>query len=171
MPINEYADDRQRLLALLEQSHDTAARDNGNISSTVARMAYAGSGSIAQSIAAAILTTGERHAPIEEAYYNLTKASDDYLMSLGIVEGFGNSFFKDKIDPAFQPTYDYLKKHHPALVNRILYIQKVAHIEHLFPNAAIITAACLVVCDLPPIYGMALFIKYRVSAWVDSCLE
>jgi citrate synthase len=134
-------------------------------------LAYIGSGSITQAIASGLLTTGHLHAPIEEAYFNLVQASDEYLQSADRVEGFGNSFYKDSIDPAFQPLFDVIAQNHPELVKRVFHIQKVAQIEHLFPNAAIITAMCLVICGLPPEYGMALFIKYRVSAWADLCLE
>lgn len=173
MPDNEPANMGQRheLLELLGAAHYQAAKSNGNISSTVATLAYIGSGSMAQAISAAIMTTGELHAPIEDAYYNLMEAGDEYLESLGIIQGFGNSFFKDRIDPAFQPVYDYIAEHYPHYILRIQHIQKVAQIEHLFPNAAIITAMCLSVCDLPASMGIALFIKYRVQAWSELCLE
>jgi hypothetical protein len=135
------------------------------------KLAYIGSGNITQAIASGLLTTGELHAPIEDAYFNLTQASDEYLQSLDRVEGFGNSFFKDSIDPSFQPVYDVISKDYPHLIDRLSHIQRVSEIEHLFPNAAIITSMCLVACGLPPEYGVALFVKYRVSAWADLCLE
>jgi citrate synthase len=169
---DEYADSRQRyeLLHLLETAHGRAARDNSNISSTVAQMAYAGSGSVTQAIVAAIMTTGDLHAPIEEAYYNLNEASDEYLAAIGIVAGFGNSFFKESVDPAFQEVFEVLIQHYPLIAERIKHIQQVAKIEHLFPNAALITAGCLSVLGLPKEMGIALFIKYRVQAWTDLCI-
>jgi citrate synthase len=126
---------------------------------------------MAQAISAAIMTTGSLHAPIEEAYYNLVEASDEYLSSIEVVAGFGNSFFKDRIDPSFQPVYHYLSRYYPQYIVRIEHIQKVAQIEHLFPNAAIITACCLSALDMPKELGIALFVKYRVQAWTELCLE
>lgn len=158
------------LLALLEGAHFKAALSNENTSSAIAVATYRASGDIGHAITAASLAQGGLHAPVLQARA-LLDSGFPVVKALGIiaakqrVPGFGNSFYKDRIDPAFQATFDAL----PDFVRADL-MGVHAHIGHL-PNAAAITAAVAKVCGLPAGVEPAIFVHARIPAWVQLCLK
>ncbi len=95
---------------------------NPSISHNAFLQAFEGSGSITQAIAAALLTTGRKHAPITEARGLLNIYRRDSLAATRIVQqalmdnvkipGLGNSFYKDEIDPLFMESYEVYNKIH-----------------------------------------------------------
>jgi citrate synthase len=160
----------QELLSELEAAHFRAALSNENTSSAVAVATYKASGDMGKAIAAASLAQGGLHAPITQA-----RALLDCGESFGVtveeilrrgerVPGYGNSFYKDRIDPAFQAVFDML----PATLWAEL---DVGAPRNLFPNAALITAAAAKAAGIPAGVEPAIFIYCRTPAWVQLCMK
>lgn len=110
---------RQQAFDLMEaliEAHYQAAINNANISKMAALNCFAGSDNPMVAIASGLLSTGGIHGPLTETRELLRMHSQDkkfclaYMTDMvkggGKIPGLGNSFFKDKIDPSFQPVYD-----------------------------------------------------------------
>jgi citrate synthase len=160
------------LLGLLAESHYRAALDNANTSSAVAVAVYAASGRLCNAIAAASLAQGGLHAPIAQARalfkFRDPVAAAMYLRDTGQrVPGFGNSFYKDRIDPAFSLLFQSLPAAQKVLIAEI----NTEVLPKLFPNAAIITAAVCEVADIPNGAESTIFVHCRTPAWTKLCLQ
>lgn len=165
-----------RLLQATIDAHQKAAK-NRNVSTVVMQQAAAGSGRLENGIAAAILTLGHLHGPIREArgLYELGEKSVVITMLHGgrKVAGFGNSFHKTSIDPAWGDVMDIIRISFPKIDARIneLCSWMIEGGRPLYPNAALLTAA---VCSELKIRGgceSALFILWRLPVWVDEVTE
>lgn len=171
--------DKQLLLTSLQQAHKQAALNNiNNASRAVCLTAYQGSGNPIQALAAGLLTTGDKHAPIIKTrkdleffqrYSGWVYDMDSFFKFNGV----GNSFYKDGIDPSFQEVYeryislskDPLLSEYCSNINEVLKIngKKVT----LYPNAAGITAAIAILLNLPPLWELKAFAKGRIDAWIE----
>lgn len=165
----------ESILGLLEVAHYVAAMKNENASSQIAVTTYMASGSITHAIAAATLAQGALHAPISQARA-LLDAPDPVLTACAIadrgerVPGYGNSFYKGCIDPAFEPAFNALPEDTRIRLFKI--IQNAKPEEHdLAPNAAIITAAVMKHCGVPAGMEPAVFTFCRIPAWVRLCVQ
>ena len=169
---------RQRL-ALLQavfDAHDRAARNNQNASSGAAMNAFIGSGILANGIASAVMTLGHRHGPITEARL-VYEEIDEWALKTGVenqarIAGFGNSFFKDRIDPAWNEVAEIIERQFPNANARIKQLRTWLSEcgKNLFPNAAMYTAvAC---SELEMVHGSeaAIFVIARTAAWTSSCI-
>jgi hypothetical protein len=115
-------EDGQRLVLMLQEAHYKAGLNEECLSTHVFLNAYLGSQSVTQSIAAALLSTGETHGPISATRESLQFMKQEkesfikYTHTLaqrgGKILGLGNSFHKDKIDPVFQPCVDFYRQLH-----------------------------------------------------------
>lgn len=164
------------LLDSLMRAHRTAALNNRNASTTGAVNAWFGSRRCGAAIASAILTTGEVHAPLSRARWNLRNlAVEDVARTIAEgkrIAGFGNSFFKDGIDPAFAETFDLLKPYE-LIWGRIIVLQNAlwAADKRIWPNAALITAAVCEIVGWPDGAEDLLFVFGRASAWTERMIE
>lgn len=164
----------ESILGLLEVAHYVAAMKNENTSSQIAVATYVASGDINSAIAAASLAQGALHAPISQARA-LLDASDPMLAACAIadrgerVPGYGNSFYKSAIDPAFAPAFSALPEE--TRVHLFDIISAAKPMYDLAPNAAIITAAVMKHCGVPPGMEPAVFTFCRIPAWVRLCLS
>ena len=172
--LKELNGEASELLQVCCNCHRRAAADNNNLSGAVAQEAMLGSGSFAQAACAAILSTGNRHAPIRAARHVLREGTPGAIRE-GVrngllIAGFGNSFFKDSIDPAFQPLADQLAADFPDIWDTILSVQEAIRDsgKDLHPNAAILTAAVCEIIDMPDGIEEALFILPRLPVWADK---
>jgi citrate synthase len=161
----------QTLLQDLEYAHYRAALTNQNTSSQVATATYAASGDLGKAIAAATLAQGSLHAPITAARDLLD--SDEPCVYAGEllragkrVPGFGNSFYKGRIDPSFDAVYAAL----PEVFRRRMEWVQDSFFPAVFPNAAIITAAVCIAAELPRGIEPAIFAYCRIPAWTKLCL-
>jgi citrate synthase len=170
----------QEKLALLQavfDAHDKAARNNQNASSGAAMNAFIGSGILANGIASAVMTLGHRHGPITEARL-IYEEICEWALKTGVenearIAGFGNSFFKDSIDPAWNEVAEIIERQFPNAHARIKQLQTWLSEcgKNLFPNAAMYTAvAC---SELDMIHGSeaAIFVIARTAAWTSSCIS
>lgn len=159
----------------LIRAHDETAVANPNGSIMVAHTVYKASGSMINALAAAALTQGHLHAPIEAARELLREgdnAADDAqsMIEYGVrVPGFGNSFYPEG-DPAFAGVEVMLREKHPDLV---AIIDNIRECNPKLPpaNAAMWTAAVLEALHMPIGIGPAIFIAARVRPWAMSLLH
>lgn len=164
------------LVEQLEEAHYRAAIQNDNASSNVARLTYASSGDMGKAIAAATLAQGGLHAPIVQARQLLEHphpfALAEKILAKGKrVPGFGNSFFKTAIDPAFVSTFLQLRMERQTLIQDIKSVIFTVTGKTLYPNAAIITAAVCIAAGLPSGVEPMIFAYARIPAWTKLCLE
>lgn len=151
--------------------HQQAALKNPNASSAAYQNALMGSGNVENGIASAILTLGKNHGPISEARVVFVEWSRH---EFGIVNdgykvpGFGNSFFRGRIDPSFEPLDTLLRCDFSHLSNRIDELTKwMQAYKPLYPNAAMYTAAVCHAAKIKPGLESALFIMARIPAWIN----
>lgn len=162
------------LYAALLQAHSIAATENDNVSLVVADAVYRGSGNMVQALAAAALSQGAVHAPIEAARELLRmgdNAADEACAAIEQgckVPGFGNAFYPDG-DPAFFPVEAIIKERYPDVAAMIDNIRG-ANPKLPPPNAAMWTAAVLEIMGLPIGIGPAVFIAARVRQWAEALL-
>jgi len=174
VPWIDLSDDKvNRLFELVAAAHYGSAINNRNNSSAAIVNSYFGSGSIAQAIASSLLATGIRHAPVQEArevFETATKEKVESQLGHGHkIQGFGNSFFKDGIDPQWNPVLAYLTENFPEQVARINqikgYIGKDVH-----PNPAMFTAIACDLAKVPRGCEVAVFALMRIPAWISLLL-
>ena len=174
------ADATPRKLELLQavfDAHDMAARNNQNSSSGAAVNAFFGSGQLTNGIASAILTLGDAHGPIGPARFVYERFDERALKSAieaGMkIPGFGNSFFKDQIDPAWSRVSELIKSDFPNANARIEQLHgwmKEAG-KNIHPNAALYTAVVCSELGVIPGAESAIFILARTAAWTSLCIK
>jgi len=183
------------LITLLEEAHYLAGKRNPSISRDTFLSALAGSGNITQAIAAALLTTGKMHAPLNETrqLFNLFRRNPEMArqavreaLSDGMkIPGVGNSFFKDSIDPSFrdikeayEEVYALIYPKSPIsildgfteMVNSEIAAKKEPE-SFLYANAAGITAAVMELFLAPPYFENWVFISGRTRAWIELAIN
>jgi len=169
--------DGVELLQAVVDAHDQAARNNQNASSFAAVNACAGSGNIGNGIASAILTLGQHHGPISMArtvYEEFNQQHVDGCLNAKIkVPGFGNSFFKDSIDPAWNNVWSLIQSKHPKIAERINTLQSMLALRGkvLHPNAALFTAAVCSHLGFKHGTECSVFIIARIPAWTTLCIK
>lgn len=168
--------EQQELLNELFAAHDRAARINRNISSAAAFNCHSGSHNIANAIASAALSIGGSHAPVMAArdiYENATLETLNNIIKVGLmVPGFGNSFFKDRLDPSWIPLDTFMRQAFPHIAKRIdeLATMMQSLRKKLMPNAALYTAAVCSELRFAPGSEPSVFILARIPAWVSLSL-
>jgi len=151
-----------RLFNLLFQAHfECTFRDN--CSTMALQQAAFGSGKLANGIIAALACLGETHGPIEEAY-EVLKSNE---VREGTIPGWGNSFIRGEVDPAFLKVDQFIESTHPRLHSRLREITDTLHArgKQVFPNPAAYTAAAAIILGMPQNLAPLLFIQARTQAW------
>lgn len=164
--------EEQWLLGLLFQAHhDSCFRSNP--SSVAVINSAAGSGDISKAIAAAILTIGGQHAPLEQTYHFLEQDAPEnqvvwFLAAKQKVPGWGGSFQKDGIDPLWKPVNFALYKYQ-SVSKKLDDVTAVLHREGkiIYPNPSALTAAVAIALGIPAQLLSYLFIKARLDAWAE----
>lgn len=191
--IDEQMDPQQaaELLGALEEAHYNAAINNkGNISATAAMVVYQGSLDPMKAVAAGILSIGGTHAPVlaarelykmwEKDQVTMRRIIRNMVSSGQRIPGFGNSYFKEGIDPTFQEAYNkYAEVAGPEntitelarYVNFVVEEVKGKQDHDLHPNAAIITAGICEITHRKPLYEIYAFISGRSQAWLQMIVE
>lgn len=178
----QLADAELTLLALVVDAHATAAVNNAGNASNLAASIYGQTGSpVTASIIAAMLTMGGAHAPAQQARQWLFRrlgddeSAWDSLAAQDVADGaqipgYGNSFHKDDIDPALEPTAELLMDAWPTAHKRIMagFNALKAKGPGLFPNLAAYTGAVAEIIDLPEGLESVIVIMPRIPVWA-SC--
>jgi citrate synthase len=156
------------LLNLLATAHANAANHNENASTQFATIATKGSGDFSKGVIAALATVGGQHAPLREARNLWDNYAADHPNP---VPGFGNTFYKDKIDPQFTPVVKYIKDVYPDYYKRLVELTNyVAEFvgKRLQPNAAMFTAMVCDICGIPEGMEYLIFLLARAPVWADK---
>ncbi len=162
---NERLTDAQKLelLAVVLDAHDRSAWQNANLSSLAIQLGREGAGDFGKAVACALMTLGVRHGPVTAA----RRAIYHGERTGGRIPGWGNSFHKHEIDPAWQTCADYLKAHYPihhdALAKVTLELEERG--KRLHPNAAAFTAAAAQILGIPEGVELVLFLMGRLPTW------
>jgi len=159
--------EERTLLGELHAAHLISSYRN-NASSVAVANSAGGSGNYFQSIASALLTLGGMHGPLFQSYDFLTGKTFD-----GIQPGWGNSFVKGELDPAWIKVDLFIKEHWPEIHRRIEQKTKELHESGkvVFPNPSIYTAAVALAIRLPRDIVPILFVASRIEAWSDIFLK
>lgn len=175
--LGEVTPKKLELLQSVFDAHDMAARNNQNASSAAAVNAFFGSGNLPNGIASAALTLGDAHGPIGPARFVYERFDERALKSAiesGMkIPGFGNSFFKDKIDPAWSRVNELIKSDFEsanARINQLHGWMKEAG-KDAHPNAALYTAVVCSELGMIPGSESAIFILARTAAWTSLCIK
>ena len=168
----------EQLLDVLFEAQASAARNNQNASSVAVKMAGMGSGSFDKAVIAAICMIGSIHAPVSQTrelmFDRDIETIEGKIIAIvqngGKVPGFGNSFYKDSIDPSFLNIAEYINSNYERTRNRIfwagVYVEKATG-TLLFPNAAMFTAATADILGFPKGVESLLFIASRLPVWAE----
>lgn len=163
--------EQQYLLeALFEAHHQSCFRPN--VSTVTVVNAAAGSNDIASAIAAGILTTGGRHAPIKETYDFLGLDQPSREVGLIIqsgrqVPGWGGTFQKGAPDPIWKLVEGGLHEFYHDLSQDMDAVTSKLHElgKDIYPNPSCYTAATAIALDMPREAAVCLFISARLDAW------
>lgn len=168
---NPWTEAEQSLFDTICHSHYRASLDNECVSSTAVRCSKIGGAAMTAQFIAGLTTVGSRHAPVIEAREILFGTDDKEwltMFNLGCaIPGFGNQFYRDKIDPSFQPAFDALPEATRSRLNFIAAtIRERKGNDTIFPNAASITAAVAHHLNLPKGAELLIFLIGRGAGWL-----
>ena len=163
----------------LTKAHQQAALLNNNVSSVALKLASSVGTPFSQSVASALITLGgEIHGPTtlaRQVIYSWSKEDIEAYMAKGKrIPGWGNNFFKDKIDPAWDEMFRLLKEdYYPHFENLVAVSSVVNHCSgrYLYPNAAAFTAITAEILELIPGTEIMLAIVCRLPAWATQYAE
>lgn len=158
------------LLEALIRAHYVAARDNANLSKQVVGETAAGSGDFTKAAAAGLLSFGAIHGPVAQARNLLRNATPEKISSILSdkslrIPGWGNSFFKDRIDPAWDEVVVLLKQRPIWQTIEMIDAVVKSHGKNLHPNAGIFSAACMEEMQWIDGTEMVIFLVARSPVW------
>lgn len=162
------------LLDALYKAHaEVALRANPSL--TALTLTASGSASYFNAIASALLTLGGLHGPLT-ATFDLLASEDplgevDARLAAGYrIPGWGNSFHKGEVEPAFRPVAKLLQEVCPELGEKIDLITKHIHGRglNIYPNPSTYTAATAIVVGLPREAVGMLVIQARIIPWTSE---
>ncbi len=167
-------DDHSELLDLVRRAHYGSAMNNNCVSSVAMQIACSGSDDFMKGVVSAISSFGSIHGPAGEArdaIYRYGKEEIAERVSNGEkIPGWGNSFFKDKIDPQWNKVDSTIRKNYPdhakILDEKTQIVFEVTG-RDLKPNAAAYTAISSEVAGLPSGLEMLLVVQGRLPAWAE----
>lgn len=175
--LGEASPKKLELLQAVFDAHDIAARNNQNASSVASVNAFFGSGNLTNGIASAVLTLGDAHGPIGPARFVYERFDERALKSAieaGMkIPGFGNSFFKDRIDPAWSRVREIIEAEFPHAnerINQLHQWMKEAG-KDVHPNAALYTAVICSELGMIPGSEASIFVLARTAAWTSLCIK
>lgn len=167
-----------RLLQATIDAHQTAALKNENNASAFAFWnSMAGSGRVESAIASFCLAIGHLHAPILEARGLYEEG--ERLNVLGRlndgqkIAGFGNSFYKTSLDPAWDEVMNVIRMSFPKTDARIqeLCSWMAEGGKPLYPNAALLTGAVCSELKIPHALETSLFVVWRIPALIGALAD
>jgi citrate synthase len=161
--------ERALLDALFIAHHRSAFRENP--SSVTVLNAFAGSGDLSKAIAAAILTLGAKHAPLEQtvkflALNDPASMIPKMLAANQKIPGWGGTFQKDGHDPIWQELDALLPTEFGAKLTSVT-SELLRWSRILYPNPSAYTACVALALGLPAKLAPYLFIAARLSAWTQ----
>jgi len=160
------------LLGLISDAHAGAAFTNDNISNAAVCLASKGAGDFGKAVIAGVSTLGRVHAPVTAArrmiYGTSARSFSARLESGKPIPGWGNSFFKDGIDPAFAEIDEFLRVHFPEDAKRLDDFTEIIEKKKgkkIYPNAAAYTAIVAELLGMPAGTEAVLVVSARLPVW------
>ena len=166
------------LVWLVALAHRNSADENANVSTNAYVSSVLLTDNPMMGIVAACATLGGMHAPISKARL-VYEIFDDSLIhtysectSLKVA-GFGNSFYKDGIDPKWQDVDDYITGNFPKVAKRIQDLTLLMHKYGmvLYPNAALYTGAMCSLLEFKKGTEESFVVLTRLPCWVEKGLD
>ena len=153
--------------------HECAMRDNAS-STLVASMGKLGK-SFGDAVAAALLTTGGIHAPVEEAQqeFAIFRLSGKLSEDLDKVPGFGSAWYKNQPDAVIEAFFNTLPDTCDEGAELVATVEEYTdavqrmYEKFIYPNAGLATAVANVALKRHPSMGMGLVIQGRICAWEE----
>lgn len=164
----------ERLLRAIVDGHVKADVANNNASRAITEIALRTSGSFINGVCSGMLSLGGAHGPLREArwaFRNETRESVCEKAKAGIkIPGFGNDFFKDKIDPSWDEVLQVFYDDFPEVYKKLMELQAGLWDadKKVYINAAGFTAAACEILELPSGSEEALlFFPRAVVRWFN----
>jgi citrate synthase len=168
-----FTEQEMRLLFALGQAHHQSVFRENASSLAVMNTADAAR-DLGKAIAAAILTTGARHAPIEATMQFLQQPYPAHLVFHTLAEnrkipGWGGNFQKNQIDPLWAEVDALVREHSPELRAKLDAVTaRLAEFgKPVLPNPSAYTACVAIILEMPPKLAPYLFIAGRLSGWAE----
>ena len=161
----------KEILRLLFEAHEFAAERNESASSNLFKMSCFGSGDFDKAVIAAIAMTGNLHAPIKDTRRILFHTSKQNILDMidhgEKIPGFGNSFYKDGVDPSFIELNRYIRDRYFTIYKIVPWTQEMLRLSGkiLYPNAALYTAIVAEIIGFKNGAESFLFIYSRLPIW------
>lgn len=170
------SDSEQYLVDALLKAHRISTF-RPNVSSETILSTAAGSGNVCTAIAAALLTTGYRHAPIYDTVMFLSlddpaQVAEGVLQAGNKIPGWGGSFQKNRPDPIWAGVDAALLDYNPSLHGKMCAVTAVLskHHKYIYPNPSAYTAAVAITLQMPAPAAVYLFIVGRLDSWFQLAL-
>lgn len=158
--------------ALMKAHYQSCFRENA--SSMAVANAAAGSGDLTKAIAAALMTVGAKHAPLESTVRFLSldhpeQAVSTYLAKNEKVPGWGGTFQRDTRDPIWIPVEEELRAGWPEFTKKLDEVTSALHYhdKHVYPNPSAYTACAALILGVPARMASAFFIRGRIAGWCE----
>jgi citrate synthase len=170
-------DSAKKLFEIVSRAHvESTYRDNP---STIAvKLSAQSSGKFGNAVIAALSMLGNPHGPVQEATEMLSSSdplefAKVYIDGGGKVPGWGTSFVKGKLDPAWEEANTFVKENYQELHSIVDEITRMLHDrgKMIFPNPACYTAITAIVNDIPADAASYVFISSRLPAWFDIYMK
>jgi citrate synthase len=170
------AEETALLKALFKAHYSSCFRSNP--SSVTVVNAIDASCDFSKAVAAAILTIGGKHAPIEQtiAFLSASDLLQQTRHLLGFKEkipGWGGTFQKDGQDPIWQEVDTLLREFYPELASKLDLVTRELAEERkdIYPNPSAYTACVALALQIPAKFASYLFIAGRLSGWARISLD
>ena len=163
----------RNLLLHVIRGHYISAWNNPNVSTLVVKAVQSGNpGNVPSAVAAALLTIGAVHAPMAMARRVWEMTHDEFVahMESGVImAGWGNDFFKDRVDPAWEPVMEVLRQDFVPEWEKLQDRVGVMHRKSptIWPNPGGLTAIACEIAKVPKGSEHLLFMLSRITAWTD----
>jgi citrate synthase len=165
--------DELGLIDELFKAHQKSCFRN-NVSSVIFANVLMATNDFGKSVAAAILTTGVVHAPIEKTIRFLVQEHPEndvrnLLLNNEKIPGWGGSFQKNEPDPIWYDVDRLISKLYPDLFVKLEAVTAALaqHGKLILPNPSAYTACVAIALAMPPVIAPYFFIASRLSSWAQ----
>jgi hypothetical protein len=177
LPLCAVEGDHTALWSAVYKAHRASGYSNASLSKVLVNLIGQSSGSFAHSVTAGMMALGKKHGPIAQARDDIlytTPASVAVLVKDGIkIAGFGNTFFKDQIDPSWSEVVTILRTSYPETWAKVQALQDALHAagKTLYPNPGGLSAAACIATELERGLEEAIFVMPRMQVWLDEYIK
>lgn len=156
---------------VLEAHRQSAMSNTLNGSNVAARNSAAGSGELTATYIGALSTLGGHHGATRQAryaiYHSTPQELERSIIEGRLIPGWGNSFFKEGIDPAWQRVDEVIHSEYSKHGELMDVITGLLHRleKRVWPNPAGFTAVAAEILELPEGTEISLLVEARLPVW------